>query len=467
MSGDRRMPTPLPRVFISYSIRPPGDEPQFASTTKVFVDRLYERLVAGGRFHPFRDSEDIPLGADWLDEIHRALYSCHGCILVLSKESLESSFVCSEVGAMLNRLLQAKDASDSFVLLPIYLGDIDHDALKTSELGRTGIARQQMRPLRCDFPERPEKTDLAIEAIEKRLNDSGICGARTPREIMIAEAAQRLKVWESGTGMARGELPEIGKKHFGWREPINRTGEQIFSRFAEALCSVSPVTARKALHLLSQKGCSSVNRLLDIVAPFWVPENVAAPVVRTAFGDPKKRNMTLPDPEALFVELYIARSFYRPLYRLPKMVGLPSPTTEFRVTEITRHLADELLQTDVRNDPGRGRNRLRRLPPDQNRLIELLKTFEVDGEPVFIVFPAAVVDESTPVAGDTDVLQPLVDFDLIRELRRTGGLDTLNIIVQHNPCDPSQLESGGLSVTRLELMDAESGKQVVNAYGAF
>lgn len=73
-----------PRIFISYS-----------SLDKDFVDQLYDRLRVSGH-HVWLNTESIPKGEHWHDELIKGLAETDILILIISPDSIKSKWVQEE-----------------------------------------------------------------------------------------------------------------------------------------------------------------------------------------------------------------------------------------------------------------------------------------------------------------------------------------------------------------------------------
>ena len=457
------MSSALIRVFISYSVRPPGDEPQFSSQTKAFVDKLYIKLTAEEKIQPFRDSEDIDTGERWFEEIHKSLYSCHACVLVLSKESLSSDYVYSEASVMANRLTRARTSSDSFVVLPVFVGQVGRDELQSSRLQKTGIMDLQVDTI--EDPSVSGPADETIDGIVAQLNQLSQHTVTTPRDLIEIQAAQELKSWNISLDAARNILAKIGCDFLGWNEPIDRTGDQIFYHFATDLCDVPVEKAGSVLTELFKGGCLGVASLLDLVAPFWIPEKAARPVSLATFGDPAKRTLTMGEPDGFFVALYICRSLLLSIDTLATYVfEMPPPKTEHLIEELKDELAKCLILENQTNAPRR-RSRLSRnrgAGEIHSLLINVLKKREKDGVPIFVVFPAPKEKATELDSGES--MPPLIDYKLINDVRNAEGLNTVNLFILHRPSEGAKIEPTGISATVLTPMKKQDREKVDIAY---
>jgi len=131
------LPEALIRFYISQSRCPAGYHSCFISYSNVdapFARRLHADLQEAGVRSWFAP-EDIKIGGEIRGSIHEAIKSHEKLLLVLTRQSIESSWVASEVEAALERERQ----SGTTVLVPLRLDDavLQSDSGWAADIRRT------------------------------------------------------------------------------------------------------------------------------------------------------------------------------------------------------------------------------------------------------------------------------------------------------------------------------------------
>lgn len=104
---------PRPELFLSYAR---ASDPSFA-----FLERLEPALREMGAF-PRRDV-DITFGEQWEPTLLRWLRTCHGAVVLVTPEALQSEWCTKEVRHLLDRFERSvQSGQDRFVVVPVLLG---------------------------------------------------------------------------------------------------------------------------------------------------------------------------------------------------------------------------------------------------------------------------------------------------------------------------------------------------------
>jgi hypothetical protein len=109
---------PPARLFISHSAR---EDP----VARALIERLYSELN-GGDLEVLVDKICLESGEDWNDQLIDWMLECHGAILLLSKQALQSAWVEQE--ATILNLRKREDAD--FELIPVFLAGVDDTVLR-------------------------------------------------------------------------------------------------------------------------------------------------------------------------------------------------------------------------------------------------------------------------------------------------------------------------------------------------
>lgn len=118
------------RVFISHSAKD--------DLTGEILDKLYENLRKN--FDVLLDRERLKPGVEWRLELFSWLARCHGAVILLSADALESSWVLQEATILNWRRHYEKE----FTLIPVLLPSVNNDKLKGGWFSAIDLTRIQM-----------------------------------------------------------------------------------------------------------------------------------------------------------------------------------------------------------------------------------------------------------------------------------------------------------------------------------
>ncbi len=117
-------------IFISHSAK--------EDDAKAVLDALYRRLKTA-RFDVLLDRERLTPGREWRLELFTWLKRCHGSVILLSADAVESSWVLQEATILTWRRQYEK----GFVIIPVYLPPVTPSALESGWFSALDIRRLQ------------------------------------------------------------------------------------------------------------------------------------------------------------------------------------------------------------------------------------------------------------------------------------------------------------------------------------
>lgn len=118
------------RVFISHSAKD--------AIADDVLNKLYENLSQN--FEVLLDRERLEPGVEWRLELFSWLERCHGAVILLSEDALESSWVLQESTILNWRRHYEKD----FTLIPVLLPSVNQGRLETGWFSAIDLTRIQM-----------------------------------------------------------------------------------------------------------------------------------------------------------------------------------------------------------------------------------------------------------------------------------------------------------------------------------
>lgn len=200
-----------PTVFISHSCKDNERHPPPSLTNeqirarrarldfaRMVRDRLEQRLTDGRRagereFEVFLDVDGgLSAGDIWRDELHKALRTCDGGVILLTPDSIESGWVLKEATILSWRVFEDK----SVIVVPIVVD------LQKADLDRNGFGPLDLDQIQwveianeSELTEKIEEVVAALGRIPERLRESNTTLSRTDRWITgfaerLARAAQ-------------------------------------------------------------------------------------------------------------------------------------------------------------------------------------------------------------------------------------------------------------------------------------
>lgn len=256
---------PATRVFISYSCAREG-EPDFDPVARDFVLEVHDTLLDRG-YEPWLDRRRLA-GGDWWDpEIRSALGIAHAGVLLLTEHSVSRPWVLQEATIMANR---ARNPRDEFRLLPVSLG-----------VGRDQLEEEKFDPLVLEGLQRVDPPTAAniVAALEDRIQPGR--PPLTSLDRAISDLADHLGL------VAVDRLEDVADR-LGV-PPQERWDLDGRERLAAAIARFLLTTGLgnyadiyELLNDIGTRGRADASRILEIVAPCWIPlqsgENLAAVV---------------------------------------------------------------------------------------------------------------------------------------------------------------------------------------------
>ena len=118
------------KVFLSHSAKEPAAD--------ALLQRLYAELSAAG-FAVLLDKEELRLGNNWRSVLNFWIGGCNAAVVLLSQAALESDFVNYEASVLKYR----HDLDPAFLLIPVMLDPVNHQAVRNSRLEPTQIHEVQ------------------------------------------------------------------------------------------------------------------------------------------------------------------------------------------------------------------------------------------------------------------------------------------------------------------------------------
>jgi ADP-ribose pyrophosphatase YjhB (NUDIX family) len=208
-------------IFISHSAR--------EDDARAVLDALYRRLKKA-RFEVLLDRERLTAGREWRRELFTWLQRCHGAVILLSADAVESSWVLQEA-TILNWRRQYEKG---FVIIPVYLPPVTPSVFESG-----WFSALEIRRLQGVVGSLVDGVDGIVEAVAARLQEAlpalraagarqavssahaaaespspsadqvaAVCYRRHGREVMfLLVRASFRKRWVLPKGLVRGNEP--------------------------------------------------------------------------------------------------------------------------------------------------------------------------------------------------------------------------------------------------------------------
>lgn len=353
-----------PLVFISHSA---SRDPYALGVLK----KITSQLKRDG-FDVWWDEERLQGGDNWRQEINMWLGLCDCAVILFSEKALASHWVLKEA----TNLIWRRSLDDNFVVLPVLLKDVTHDDLQTEDYGPlaineiqatgsdtpTGIARKVSQTLA------PLKQSAKVASPWRRLEDIivfSLYEIEIRRPTALIQAASSLGA------------------DFGLWQPNLRPSYS--ERLARILLQVDLATATEALKVLAPlfpDQSKTANRLIDILAIFWINPLAVARLPGLRKLPFEKRVVCVNGKEYPFTsQNYIRRASWA--------------TTDWLVVATTKAPGDEERQIDAIEAEIRASLRRNSGVPEAYgyEVVEAHLTRRQAKEPLFIIVPPGLDED--------------------------------------------------------------------------
>jgi hypothetical protein len=288
------------RIFISHSAK--------EDAAKLLLQKIYSALDAKG-FDVFLDKERLIEGMEWRDEIYSAALRAHGALLLLSESAAnESDWVIAEAGVLAARRFAIRE---KFPLMIVLVPPIEPAALSTKRFEPFSFGNVQ-----------------AIRSTEPGLIDSlleffgPLQFAETPFDVLTRRIAEVLPNDQQTLETAAEKLGV----HVTVANP-----KQTSLELAAALFHCGLDKAYKALkELAGPMSSTDRQKVVDIIAPFWVDARAVVALARTALGDPPRKPLALNAKKPLIAKFYVTRAAveYPPSWLVLPVTGVAGDDLE-------------------------------------------------------------------------------------------------------------------------------------------
>ena len=238
------------KIFVSHSAK--------SDTHKKALEKFVQKL-RDEDLDPWVDYERIKTGAAWNPEITNGLHECHGAVILFSRAALNSDFVKYEASCLAYR----KRTQPAFGLFPMILDNTRVETVAKGFFGaiqfgdyQIGSYATKRDDVICDLKLLDPKIKTPTSAIEGRLLQIFSADNVTPEAIRQVASMDEL-AWPTWPDV---EIPDGEALHFVrclLAAPLDR---QIFA-------------LNKIKRALPPEW--SIDRIFDLIAPFWVDEDAA------------------------------------------------------------------------------------------------------------------------------------------------------------------------------------------------
>jgi hypothetical protein len=252
------------RIFISHS--------SHSDAAKEFTAELWRLLKKKKGFDVFLDSKEIQAAADWNKEIHQWLACCHAGVLLLTPESITRPWVLKEAAILTWR---CSLHPDRFKLFPVLFDGVTDQALEQQKFGPLVISSKQK--VAGATPE------AIAEEIERVIGP--LVETETPLDQVAAVLTDALD--HAGQSTAEKLARKLGIDPTPWvsSQPAHLPREFLFL-IAGRLVRESLGQYEGVYDLMKELAETMprefAGRTLGIVAPYWVPADVAGTLCEIA-----------------------------------------------------------------------------------------------------------------------------------------------------------------------------------------
>ncbi len=252
---------PAAKIFLSHSTKTP--------VARRYLDAVSDALSADPRFEVLLDKKHLQGGDDWRRHIYSWMGKAHGAVLLLSEEALHSLRVLTEAS-----ILEFRRSLEELPLIPVLVGDVQREDTQSGVIGDIVNRYQYVR-----MADPADAAQEVATSLRRFFEDQK---PRTASEIVEGRVASRLR----DAGIKESDLTEVTEKIAGWpTDQVDLGAHDRVSAFARNLFRVDFETACTALCELAERAPTRIDDLaevLDVVAPFWIEESVAAVIAERA-----------------------------------------------------------------------------------------------------------------------------------------------------------------------------------------
>jgi hypothetical protein len=335
-----------PLVYLSYS----GRDSHTTELLQTLTDALRED------YEVYLDRERLQPGGSWAQESNTQMMRADAALMLLSDDALNSLWVRREAAILSYR----RHMDESFLLLTILLGGI----VVTELVERLGVIRwQDIQSLRAIGP--PTDTVARIMKALEPLKQRGPHHLSYDEQL-VKLISDRLRVVSNDVLLKLSEVEE--SEGFSLAEVI--PAQDLLARriVQGGLDELSKVLQALKDYINE----SDIRRIIELVIPTWVNPDAARAVRRVALRPQGTRAMCVNATEQFTATSYVSRASERwpPWQTIPfNIIGSEDRPLEMVLAELERTIKESL-----------------RVSADEPDEI-LSRRFEMDEEPIFIVFP--------------------------------------------------------------------------------
>jgi diamine N-acetyltransferase len=250
-------PTIRPLIFVSHSAK--------GNIARRTLEDIVDRLTAAN-FDVWYDRERLEAGAEWRREIMTNIDRCHGAVILFSEGADESAWVQAEVTMLAQRKWRRPD---QFRLLPVFLPP----ALHEKTFNKPSFEPFELRRLQiiADVGS-GGGVDQIVRVLQPLKHGSGT----TPLDELIEVVARELPQEQMLLERVAAEL--------GLNVVVG-SAEETATLVARTLFDVGLVAFHGVLEKLAAGMTKSgVERVVEVVVPFWVDPKTVAPLARAALS---------------------------------------------------------------------------------------------------------------------------------------------------------------------------------------
>jgi hypothetical protein len=338
-----------PAIFVSQSCKPrqlPGDERlQYARE----VLRLIEEALSAAGFAPWIDQERLHPGDAWPPEIHFALNTCAGAVVLLDPVVLkESDWVLAEATVLAHRYATSAD----FRLVPVLLGGARPASLQDGSWAPLRLS--EIQPAR-------DNPSLVLEDLTRRAQDVAQQVASAFAGLAPLTVNPLLTWWLNETTVLLRTLAEhrldgaaraLQMDHVDWQAKGRRVDLLAFALLDGDRDSI-PEAVSQLAPLANERPDPIGEPLAGKVAPLWVRLETASGVARGIRGEPDARRMLISTRDPDLASDIIHRAVYcSPRLRLARCTGESGESLDRLVASCGHAIARKLISFKLKgNEP--------------------------------------------------------------------------------------------------------------------
>ncbi len=369
-----------PAIFLSHSSKPrqlPGDD-RLRYAREVL--RLIDEALRDVGFATWIDRERLHPGDGWNAEIHVALHTCAGAVVLLDPVVLaDSDWVLAEATVLAHRYATSPD----FRLVPVLLGGARPATLQDGTWAPLRLS--EIQPARDNPSQLFEDMTHRAQDVAQQVAGAFAGLAPLPANPLLTwwvdEIAAPLRALASTAPHRLDAAAAI--LHLDWGQDGRRV-----DRLAHALLDSSreliPDAVEKLAPLVRGRASPVGDQLADMVTPLWVRLETASGVTRGLRGDPERRRMLISTRDHELASDIINRAAYcSPELRLARSTGEHGENLDRLVASYSDSIRKSLVRFDLgpNASPDAIRKRLARADPPPFALIkaEGLDAEEISG----------------------------------------------------------------------------------------